>query len=50
MLFSKIKNIRKFLVNTIYASTNQSPYVKSAINEILKQYSKGSFIWAIVTK
>jgi len=44
MLFSKIKNIRKFLVNTIYASTNQSPYVKSAINEILKQYSKGSFI------
>jgi len=43
-LISKLKNLRSTLVNNIYANTNDSIFVKTAINNLLKQYDNNSFI------
>ena len=42
--YSFAKKVRNFLVSTIYADTNQSNYIKSEINKLLKQYDDKTFV------
>jgi hypothetical protein len=43
-LYFKVKEIRSFLVNLFYANTRFSPYIRSAIKKLLKEYDKSFFV------
>ena len=43
-LYLKIKEIRYFLVHLFYANTRFSPYIRSAIKKLLKEYDENFFV------
>ncbi len=40
----KLKKLKSIIVNKIYADTNDSVYVRSALDKLLRQYNNDSFI------